>query len=76
MSLSTAQLESTAATAALSPDERQEHILALLGEHGRLPVNELARLFATSEDSVRRDLRLLERSGRVRRVFRSRVFAA
>jgi DeoR/GlpR family transcriptional regulator of sugar metabolism len=52
----------------LSPDERQDAVLALLTTRPRATVSELASLFSTSEDSVRRDLRQLERDGRVRRV--------
>jgi DeoR/GlpR family transcriptional regulator of sugar metabolism len=52
----------------LSPEERQAEILVLLASRPRLAVGELAALFGTSEDSVRRDLRQLERDGRVRRV--------
>jgi DeoR/GlpR family transcriptional regulator of sugar metabolism len=55
-------------TTALTPDERQGRILALLEEQRRLPVADLARLFATSEDSIRRDLRALAAAGRIRRV--------
>jgi DeoR/GlpR family transcriptional regulator of sugar metabolism len=55
-------------TPALSPEERQDAILALLSERPRVAVSELAALFSTSEDSIRRDLRQLEKDGRVRRV--------
>lgn len=54
--------------ATLTPDERQTAILALLRDKGRLPVAGLAERFATSEDSVRRDLRALASAGRIRRV--------
>lgn len=52
----------------LSPDERRDRILALLAERRRLAVGDLARAFATSEDSIRRDLRALAADGRIRRV--------
>lgn len=52
----------------LSPEERREAILKLLTERPRLPVGELAALYATSEDSIRRDLRQLAEAGRIRRV--------
>jgi DeoR/GlpR family transcriptional regulator of sugar metabolism len=52
----------------LNPDERRAAILKLLSERPRLPVGELASLFQTSEDSVRRDLRLLAEAGKIRRV--------
>ncbi|HUG61703.1 MAG TPA: DeoR/GlpR family DNA-binding transcription regulator [Methylomirabilota bacterium] len=52
----------------LSPEERQDRILVLLGDRRRLPVAELARHFRTSEDSIRRDLRHLASAGRIRRV--------
>ncbi len=54
--------------AALSPEERQDRILALLAERRRLAVADLARCFSTSEDSIRRDLRALAAAGRIRRV--------
>jgi DeoR/GlpR family transcriptional regulator of sugar metabolism len=52
----------------LSPDERQDRILSLLTVQRRLPVGDLARMFDTSEDSIRRDLRQLAAAGRIRRV--------
>lgn len=55
-------------TLSLTPDERQERIIALLVERQRLPVAGLAEIFATSEDSIRRDLRALAAAGRIRRV--------
>ncbi len=52
----------------VTPDERQAAILALLATADRLPVAGLAERFATSEDSIRRDLRALAAAGRIRRV--------
>lgn len=52
----------------LSPQEREERILALLDEVPRLGVAELVERFGTSEDSIRRDLRRLAAEGRIRRV--------
>ncbi|TBW39259.1 DeoR/GlpR transcriptional regulator [Siculibacillus lacustris] len=52
----------------LGPEERRDRIVELLAAHDRLPVADLARRFATSEDSIRRDLRRLEGEGRIRRV--------
>ncbi|WP_181704430.1 DeoR/GlpR family DNA-binding transcription regulator [Chthonobacter albigriseus] len=52
----------------LSPYERQEQIVTLLGEKGRLAVASLADRFRTSDDSIRRDLRTLAAAGRIRRV--------
>jgi DeoR/GlpR family transcriptional regulator of sugar metabolism len=52
----------------LTPDERQDRILSLLADRRRLPVAGLAELFATSEDSIRRDLRALAAAGKIRRV--------
>lgn len=53
---------------ALSPYERQERIVTLLAERGRLSVSDLVSLFQTSDDSIRRDLRTLAAAGRIRRV--------
>lgn len=52
----------------LAPEERRDRIVELLAAYERLPVADLARRFATSEDSIRRDLRRLEAEGRIRRV--------
>lgn len=52
----------------LSPYERQERIVTLLAQKGRLAVSDLVALFQTSDDSIRRDLRALAAAGRIRRV--------
>lgn len=52
----------------LSPSERQAEILEKLREEGRLAVAPLAACFATSDDSIRRDLRTLADAGLIRRV--------
>lgn len=49
--------------------ERQEEILHVLEQRKSITVSELSRLLFTSESTVRRDLRELERSGKVRRTF-------
>jgi DeoR family fructose operon transcriptional repressor len=49
-------------------EERQQAIAALLGQRGRLSVNELADRFDVTTETVRRDLSVLERAGVVRRV--------
>ena len=41
-------------------EERHEQILKMLEERGRVSIGELQEMFAVSDDSVRRDLRLLE----------------
>ncbi|WP_075215354.1 DeoR/GlpR family DNA-binding transcription regulator [Mongoliimonas terrestris] len=51
----------------LPPAERRNRIEALARERARLPVTGLAARFGTSEDSIRRDLRLLAAAGRIRR---------
>lgn len=51
-----------------TPDERQAAILALLASVDRLPVAGLAERFGTSDDSIRRDLRVLVAENRIRRV--------
>lgn len=50
-------------------EERHRHILAQLKEKGRVEVTELSKIFEISEDSVRRDLRLMEEKGQVKRTY-------
>lgn len=52
----------------MSPEERQTAILNLLEADRRLTVETLAERFATSDDSIRRDLRRLAAAGLIRRV--------
>ena len=49
--------------------ERLADIEARLQRDGRVVAAELARIYATSEDTVRRDLRTLAAEGRCRRVY-------
>jgi DeoR/GlpR family transcriptional regulator of sugar metabolism len=51
------------------PAERQQAILEKLARRGRVLASELAREFATSEDTIRRDLRDMAALGLVRRVY-------
>ncbi|MFR9673524.1 DeoR/GlpR family DNA-binding transcription regulator [Streptomyces sp. TR06-5] len=48
--------------------ERQQEILRLAGEHGRVDVLSLAEGFRVTAETVRRDLKVLDRAGLVRRV--------
>ena len=50
------------------PDERRRFIIETVEKDGRVLAAELARRFATSEDTIRRDLRELDRQGALRRV--------
>ncbi len=50
-------------------EERHRHILALIKEKGRVEVAELSKTFQISEDSARRDLRLMEEKGLVKRTY-------
>jgi len=43
--------------------QRRHAIISLLGERGELSVDELARLFETSEVTIRKDLAELEKNG-------------
>lgn len=52
----------------MTPEERRSAILTLLETDRRLRVAALAERYATSEDSIRRDLRRLEADGLIRRV--------
>jgi DeoR family transcriptional regulator, fructose operon transcriptional repressor len=49
-------------------EERQQAITRLVTERGRMSVNQLAREYAVTTETVRRDLSTLERLGLVRRV--------
>jgi DeoR/GlpR family transcriptional regulator of sugar metabolism len=49
--------------------ERQQQILERLGRDGRVVATALAEAFATSEDTIRRDLRDLAGRGLCRRVY-------
>jgi DeoR/GlpR family transcriptional regulator of sugar metabolism len=51
------------------PAERQQMILERLTADGRVLAIDLAREFATSEDTIRRDLRLLTKSGLCQRTY-------
>lgn len=48
-------------------DERQDAILQWLAEHGRITTAEIQRHYGVSFDTARRDLRLLEERGKLRR---------
>ena len=49
-------------------EERRQHILEAITQQGRVVAADLAQRFATSEDTIRRDLRDLDRAGKLRRV--------
>lgn len=51
----------------MQPRERQHRILALARESGQVQVMKLAAELATAPETIRRDLRVLERHGLVRR---------
>lgn len=50
-------------------EERHQQILSLIRQNGRVEVAEISKLFHISEDSARRDLRLMERQGLVKRTY-------
>jgi DeoR/GlpR family transcriptional regulator of sugar metabolism len=50
-------------------EERHQSILELIKEMGRVEVSELSKIFKLSEDSIRRDLRLMEEKGLVKRTY-------
>ncbi|ABC21980.1 DeoR/GlpR family DNA-binding transcription regulator [Rhodospirillum rubrum] len=52
----------------LSNDERRAAVLERLRAEGRVGVADLAQVFSTSEDSIRRDLRDMAAAGLLRRV--------
>jgi DeoR/GlpR family transcriptional regulator of sugar metabolism len=49
-------------------EERHQHILELLGSAGRVLAADLSGRYSVSEDTIRRDLRELARSGKIQRV--------
>lgn len=57
-------------------EERQQAMVDLLAQHGRLSVIELAGRFSVTTETVRRDLTGLERTGVLRRVHGGAVPAA
>jgi DeoR/GlpR family transcriptional regulator of sugar metabolism len=50
------------------PDERRQQIADAVARDGRVLASEMAARFATSEDTIRRDLRDLDAAGLLRRV--------
>jgi DeoR/GlpR family transcriptional regulator of sugar metabolism len=50
-------------------EERHQHILELIQSKGRVEVSELSKDFQISEDSIRRDLRLMEEKGLLTRTY-------
>lgn len=50
-------------------EERQEKILELLDENGKVLVKELAEMFGVTEDSIRKDLGSLELDGKLKRTY-------
>ena len=58
------------------PARRQQQLLELLAARGQLTVNELAAHFGVSDDTVRRDLQLLEQRKRVLRTHGGAVSTA
>ena len=50
-------------------EERQEEILKLLNENGKVLVKELAEKFGVTEDSIRKDLGVLELDGKLKRTY-------
>src|SRR5260370_41790774 len=49
-------------------EERHQYILELLGSEGRVLAADLSSRYRVSEDTIRRDLRELARSGKMQRV--------
>ncbi len=50
-------------------EERQEEILKILNENGKVLVKELAEKFGVTEDSIRKDLGSLEMDGKLKRTY-------
>jgi DeoR/GlpR family transcriptional regulator of sugar metabolism len=58
----------TGERAMMLPEERRRQIVGTVEREGRVLASEIAALFATSEDTIRRDLRDLDAAGLLRRV--------
>ncbi len=58
----------------LLPAERHLRILEALERQGTVRVNELARQFAVTEETIRRDLNRLENEGRIKRSHGGAIF--
>ena len=50
-------------------EERQERILKLLREQGKVYVKELSKAFQVTEDCIRKDLKTLENGGHLKRTY-------
>lgn len=50
-------------------EERQNQIVALVNKHGSVRVKELSERFEVTEDSIRKDLTLLEKKGFLRKTY-------
>jgi DeoR family glycerol-3-phosphate regulon repressor len=59
----------------MKPIDRRERIAAIVKESSRVSVEELARMLATSHETVRRDLALLSERGIIRKVHGGAVHA-
>ncbi len=49
-------------------EERQESILSIIQEKGKITIGEITGMFGISDESARRDLRMLEQENRCKRV--------
>lgn len=56
-------------------EERHEKIMERLKEEGRVTVKELSRIFSVTEDCVRKDLRMLEKGGELKRTYGGAVLS-
>ena len=56
-------------------EERHERILERLMAEGRVTVKELSQLFSVTEDCVRKDLKALEKEGRLKRTYGGAVLS-
>lgn len=56
-------------------EERHERIMERLKEEGRVTVKELSHIFSVTEDCVRKDLRVLEKGGQLKRTYGGAVLS-
>ena len=51
------------------PKERRKEIISIVNSTGFATVNDLAKRFAVSVDSIRKDLKVLQKEGKIKREY-------
>ena len=55
-------------------EERHEAILRTLHEHGKVKVRDLSEKFQVTDDCIRKDLKVLENAGCLKRTYGGRYY--